>query len=190
LNRAIILQKARQPSPPSTAFPPPSRVSLSLPIPPCPASTLHTAASHGFTASDGSSQSLASWVSMWRPSLRFGGAIHRHSPTSRSPDRGSRPSRALHNYKAYVPPSSALPALSAPHSFVAVLFRPQMTPLSPSAAAPQPRARYASHLFLDTSVTTLVRLGSHLDLHPCSGLFCSFAHPSIPPSSSAAWPSR
>jgi len=65
-----------------------------------------------------------------------------------------------------------------------------MAPLSPPAAAPKPRARFANHLFSDTSVTTWVRPGSYLDPHPCSGLSCSFAHPSIPPSSPAAWASR
>ena len=65
---------------------------------------------------------------------------------------------------------------------------PPRAPLSPPAAPPQPLTGCANHLFSDTSITTLVRLRSYTDLYRCSGLSCLFAHSSITPSLSAAWP--
>lgn len=78
---------------------------------------------------------------------------------------------ALHIYKARVPPSSALPALSASHSFchplsLGVPFPPNGPALTACCGA---RARCANHFFSDTLVTTWVRPGYYLDPDPFSG---------------------
>jgi hypothetical protein len=89
------------------------------------------------------------------------------------------------------PRDCALPALPA-FSFILSRVSSPPRPLDPvlGPSAPLGPRTAPNHLPRTLPTTTWVRSRSYLDPHCCGSLLRSFAHPSIRPSSSTAWPSR